>query len=147
MTLLDYYTAGTVEYFTLLFAIVFGVLGLYFLAGGENYRKHVRLLSGVYAILSVITGWVIARLIGTTVLIYVELNASGYWNTYATQASQYDPAGITRWVPVVMNSPFYPLVYYGVPTALVLFMLWMWYRLVWTESKTNATRSQKGKTA
>lgn len=137
MTLLDYYTAGTVEYFTLLFTTFFGVLGLYLLVRDPSYRRHLNLLTSVYVFLSSVTGWVVARLIGTTVLIYLELQAGGYWDTYSSQAATYDPLGITRFVPWVVSTPFYYVFYLGVPLIVVLVMLWMWRQLVWKEIRKS----------
>lgn len=137
MTLLDYYTAGTVEYFTLLFTVLFGIFGLYLLVRDVTYRRHLKLLTVVYAFLSLVTGWVTARLIGTTALIYVELQDEGYWSTYVSQSSSYDPVGVTRFVPWIINSPFYYAFYFGVPLIVVLVMLWMWHRMVWKEAKRS----------
>jgi hypothetical protein len=133
MTLLDYYTAGTVEYFSLLFTTLFGILSLYILARDHVYRKHLKLLTSVYCFLSLVAFWVGSRLIGTAVLIYLQLQANNYWSTYVSQATEYDPLGLTRFVPLVVNTPLYYVLYIGLPAVVALFLIQMWYQMVLKE--------------
>jgi hypothetical protein len=127
-TLLDFLTAGTVEYIGIIFTSIFGIVGLYGLAREQDYRRHRAIMTVSYGAAVFFLCWAIARTIGTTFMIYYQLRAQKLLKDYDHLTSTYDPLAATPHVPF-FSGVYYPIIYYGIPAVTGLLLSFAWYAM------------------